>query len=92
MLELGSAHAVPKPEDASLTHVALHLVGLGNRPLVHVSGELRVHVPPLTEGLHEIILPSKVGHQSCFDLTGVTSHDHVSIGGSQRLTQRTPSR
>jgi hypothetical protein len=78
--------------NTGLTHVSLHLVGLGDRPLVHIGGELGVHVTSLTEGLHEVILPGEVGHQSRFDLAGVTSYNHVSVGRSQRLAQLTTPR
>jgi hypothetical protein len=78
--------------NTSLANVPLNLVGLGDRPLIDVGGELGVHVPALTEGLHEVVLSSKIGHKPGLDLTGVTGHDHMPIGRSQRLAQRTPSR
>ena len=92
MLKLGGTHAVAQTEDAGLTHVPLYLVCFAHGFVIHVAGELRVHVTPFTEGLHKVILPSEVGHKPCFDLAGVTRHNHVSVGGSQCFTQRTPSR
>ena len=60
--QLFCAHAVAQTKDASLTHEPLDLIGLGNLPSIDLGGKLGIHIPLLTERLHQIVLLCDVGH------------------------------
>ena len=81
--QLGCPGHVTKAEDAGLTNEPLHLVCLGDLALVDFRCELRVHIPVLTELLHQIGLTSEVGHHAGFDLTAVTADDLVPLRCTQ---------
>ena len=84
--ELACSGHVAKAKDARLAYEALHLVSLGDLAFVNLRGELGIHIPPLTEPLHEVGLPGEVGHHACFDLAAVTADDLVPFGCTQRPT------
>ena len=80
-LELLGTHPIPCAQDCGLAHEPLVLGDRSDGLAVDGRGHYSVHVFPVVEGSHQIILPSKPCQRTGFNLGGVRVDHVVALGG-----------